>query len=101
MWASFGKPATGYLGTLQTTFRFTVYIYPQILYHGGVFTTFRSLVFRPVPGPLILLRDSSGMTLTYGNILNAGSAPFFYFFLVWIIFSFDKKERVSRDILNS
>lgn len=44
VWGSFGKPTTGYLGTLQTTFRYTVYIYPQILYYRGVFTTFRSLV---------------------------------------------------------
>lgn len=45
-WArgSFGKPTTGYLGTLQTTFRYTVYMYPRILYYRGVFTTFRSLV---------------------------------------------------------
>lgn len=32
------------LGTLQTTFRYTVYIYPWILYFRGVFTTFKSLV---------------------------------------------------------
>lgn len=57
--------------------------------------------FRPVPGPLILLRDSSGMTLIYGNILNAGSAPFFSFLLFGLFFHSIKEERVRRDILNS
>lgn len=54
------------------------------------------LQFRPVPGLLILLRDSSGMTLIYGNILNAGSAPLFLVRPVWIIFTFDTRRESKK-----
>lgn len=81
----------GVFGTLKNTFSlYSIYIYPQILYYRGVFTTFRSLV-----------SQSSGRTLIYGNILNAGSAPFFSSScLDFFSFSIDKR-RVRSDILNS
>lgn len=34
--------------------------------------------------------DTSGMTLIYGNILNAGSAPFSFFFGLFFTFIKDK-----------
>lgn len=86
----------------DTTDYFEIYsIYPQILYHRGVSTTFRSLVFDRSLVHWYCWGDSSGMTLTYCNILNAGSAPFLVS-PVWIIFFIGKKEkRIRRDILNS